>query len=152
MPAALVVWAVVAIAARSAESLGWMVQLMFFLVGWHYVKQGFGVLTVLSARRGVRIMPRERAVILLHCFAGWAYAWASPASPAPNPTLVAASPGCGQSPRPQTLRQSLITSAIARAARSRPSRRTRSTWPGSRSNSARAERAAEWGRRKKTCS
>ena len=82
VPAALVVWAIVAIASHSAESLGWMVQVMFFLVGWHYVKQGFGVLTVLSARRGVRIMPRERAVILLHCFAGWAYAWASPAAPA----------------------------------------------------------------------
>jgi hypothetical protein len=82
VPAALVVWAMAAIASRSAENLGWMVQLMFFLVGWHYVKQGFGVLAVLSARRGVRIEPRERTVILLHCFAGWAYAWANPAAPA----------------------------------------------------------------------
>jgi hypothetical protein len=82
VPATLVVWAIAAIAVRSAESLGWMVGLMFFLVGWHYVKQGFGVLAVLSARRGARILPRERAVILLHCFAGWAYAWASPAAPA----------------------------------------------------------------------
>ena len=82
VPAALVVWAIAAIATRSAETLGWMVQLMFFLVGWHYVKQGFGVLAVLSARRGARILPRERAAILVHCFAGWAYAWASPAAPA----------------------------------------------------------------------
>jgi hypothetical protein len=82
VPAALVVWAIAAIASRSAEKLGWMVQLMFFLVGWHYVKQGFGVLAVLSARRGVRFLPRERAVILLHCFSGWAYAWASPAAAA----------------------------------------------------------------------
>ena len=82
VPAALVVWAMAAIASRSAQALGWMVQLMFFLVGWHYVKQGFGVLAVLSARRGVYITARERTVILLQCFAGWAYAWASPASPA----------------------------------------------------------------------
>ena len=54
---------------------------MFLLVGWHYVKQGFGVLTVLSARRGVRWSDGERRVILAHCFAGWAYAWASPADP-----------------------------------------------------------------------
>ena len=54
---------------------------MFLLVGWHYVKQGFGVMTVLAARRGVRFRPRERLAILAHCFAGWAYAWASPADP-----------------------------------------------------------------------
>jgi hypothetical protein len=62
--------------------LGLVIELMFLLVGWHYVKQGFGVLTVLSLRRGVRFSPRERASILFHCYAGWAYAWASPASAA----------------------------------------------------------------------
>jgi hypothetical protein len=79
VPAALVVWAIVALATRSAQSIGWMVQLMFLLVGWHYAKQGFGVLTVLSARRGVRVTARERAVILGQCFTGWAFAWANPA-------------------------------------------------------------------------
>jgi hypothetical protein len=79
VPVVLTVWALVALAQRSAQSLGWMIQLMFLLVGWHYVKQGFGVLMVLSARRGARISTRERTVILLQCFAGWAYAWASPA-------------------------------------------------------------------------
>lgn len=82
VPTALVAWAIGALALHSAQALGWMIQLMFLLVGWHYVKQGFGVLTVLSARRGVRISPRERAVVLVHCYAGWAYAWASPASAA----------------------------------------------------------------------
>jgi hypothetical protein len=80
VPSALVLWAVAAITSRSAQALGWMVELMFFLVGWHYVKQGFGVLAILSARRGVRIGPRERTVMLFHCLAGWAYAWASPAA------------------------------------------------------------------------
>lgn len=81
VPLALVAWGAVALATRSAPLVGWMVQLMFFLVGWHYVKQGFGVLTVLSARRGVRWGDGERRVVLAHCFAGWAYAWASPADP-----------------------------------------------------------------------
>jgi hypothetical protein len=81
-PAALVLWAARAIASRDAQSLGWMVEVMFFLVGWHYVKQGFGVLAVLSARRGFRLTKQERVVILAHCFAGWAYAFASPAAPA----------------------------------------------------------------------
>ncbi len=58
-----------------------MIQVMFFTVGWHYVKQGFGVLAVLSARRGVRFTGGERLALLAHCFAGWAYAWASPFDP-----------------------------------------------------------------------
>ena len=82
VPLALGAWLLWALAAGSAHSLGLAIQLMFLLVGWHYVKQGFGVLSVLSARRGVRYSAGERRAFLAHCFAGWAYAWASPASPA----------------------------------------------------------------------
>lgn len=82
VPIALVIWAGAAIALRSAQTLGWMVQLMFLLVGWHYAKQGFGVLTVLSARRGVTFSAGERRAILAHCYAAWAFAWANPATPA----------------------------------------------------------------------
>ena len=79
VPLVLAAWAIAALAAKSAFALGLMIQLMFFLVGWHYVKQGFGVMTVLAARRGVRFRRPERLAILAHCFAGWAYAWANPA-------------------------------------------------------------------------
>lgn len=82
VPLALVTWSGFAIARHAAPMLGAMIQLMYLLVGWHYVKQGFGVLTVLSARHGVRVSPRERRAFLAHCYAGWAYAWASPAVPA----------------------------------------------------------------------
>jgi hypothetical protein len=82
VPFGLCAWAATALRLHSAQSLGWMIQLMFLLVGWHYAKQGFGVLTVLSARRGVRITPRERNVLLLHCYAGWAFAWANPTTAA----------------------------------------------------------------------
>jgi hypothetical protein len=80
VPLVLGAWAVGALATRSAAGLGRMMELMFLLVGWHYVKQGFGVMVVLAARRGVRFGPRERLIVLAHCFAGWAYAWASPAA------------------------------------------------------------------------
>jgi hypothetical protein len=79
VPTALLVWAIFALTVHSAQALGWMIQLMFLLVGWHYVKQGFGVLVVLSARRGIRVSTLERRIILIHCFAGWAFAWANPA-------------------------------------------------------------------------
>jgi hypothetical protein len=80
VPAVLITWAVVALCMRSAQSLGWMIQLMYLLVGWHYVKQGFGVLAVLASRRGASFLRSERTILLAHCFAGWAYAWANPAS------------------------------------------------------------------------
>jgi hypothetical protein len=75
------VWASVALVMKSAIALGFMIQAMFFLVGWHYVKQGFGVLSVLAQQRGVRFSAAERLAILAHCFLGWAYAWASPFDP-----------------------------------------------------------------------
>jgi hypothetical protein len=81
VPLALVLWCGLAIANDSPQHLGWLIQAMFVLVGWHYVKQGFGVLAVLSARRGVRWSPAERRWVLAHCLAGWAYAWASPFDP-----------------------------------------------------------------------
>jgi hypothetical protein len=80
-PAVLVGWASWALSRGSAVSLGAMTQLMFLLVGWHYVKQGFGVVTVLSRRRGISYDAHERRILLGHCFAGWAYAWASPFDP-----------------------------------------------------------------------
>ena len=81
VPIALAIWLGFALSSRSARTMGLLIQAMFLLVGWHYVKQGFGVLSVLSARRGVRYYAFERRAILAHCFAGWAYAWASPAQP-----------------------------------------------------------------------
>lgn len=81
VPAGLFVWCAWALTAGSAHALGLMIQLMFLLVGWHYVKQGFGVMVVLSARRGVRFALSERRAILAHCYAGWGYAWANPFDP-----------------------------------------------------------------------
>lgn len=82
VPALLALWGASALVRHSAQSIGWMTQLMFALVGYHYVKQGFGVLTVLSARRGVRITDVERRVILAHALAAWGFGWANPAAPA----------------------------------------------------------------------
>ncbi len=80
-PVVLVVWALVALSQTSAHALGLMIQLMFLLVGWHYVKQGFGVLTVLCARSSVFFTNNERRVFMAHALTGWAYAWSSPADP-----------------------------------------------------------------------
>lgn len=78
VPAALISAAVMALVMRSPQTLGVMAQVMYFLVGWHYVKQGFGVLSVLSGREGTRWSPRERTVVLVHAFSAWAFSWVNP--------------------------------------------------------------------------
>jgi hypothetical protein len=77
-PLALVAWIGWSLAEGSAERLGLLVQLMYLAVGWHYGKQGFGVLTVLSGRRGVSFTTWERRALLGHVYTAWAFAWASP--------------------------------------------------------------------------
>lgn len=82
VPLALLGWSAHALSVRDAQSLGWMVQLMYLTVGWHYAKQGFGALVVVLGRRGVRLAALERTALLAHAYAAWAFAWASPASAA----------------------------------------------------------------------
>lgn len=67
-----------ALARHSAEKVGYLLQLMFLLVGWHYVKQGFGILSVLSARQGVRLSRAERRAFIAHALAAWAFARTNP--------------------------------------------------------------------------
>ena len=74
----LIAWSGYALLSRSAETLGVLFQLMLFLVGWHYVKQGFGVMLVLARRRGVVFEKRERLVVLCHCYVAWLFSWANP--------------------------------------------------------------------------
>jgi hypothetical protein len=81
LPLALLGWAGGSLVTQSARGLGVMTQLMYLLVGFHYVKQGFGVVTVLSARRGAQFSGAERTALLVHCYAAWAFAWASPFDP-----------------------------------------------------------------------
>jgi len=80
VPLLLFAWGTYGAVARSAPALGLMMELMFALVGWHYVKQGFGVMITLAARRGLTFGKWERVVLLTHCFSGWAFAWANPAT------------------------------------------------------------------------
>lgn len=87
VPVGLGLWAAFALTDHSAKRLGLLIQLMFLLVGWHYVKQGFGVVTVLSLRRGVRFDAAERRAILAHAFAGWLHGRTNPRDPG-KPSVV----------------------------------------------------------------
>jgi hypothetical protein len=82
VPLALVAWGALGLAHADVQLLGLMLQLMLALVGWHYVKQGFGAALVLARRRGAAFSLRERRAMWAHAISCWAYAWANPATPA----------------------------------------------------------------------
>lgn len=74
VPLALVAWFAAAYAARNPAMVAHAVVAMFFLVGWHYVKQGYGVLITLSARRGIYYEPLTKRVLTLNVYMVWIYA------------------------------------------------------------------------------
>ncbi|PHR55294.1 MAG: hypothetical protein COA47_14220 [Robiginitomaculum sp.] len=78
LPILLLLWIGAIFAFSSAAMAAGMMQLLFILVGWHYVKQGYGVLSVLSARRGVFYSSLERNLVIAHCLITWIYAWTMP--------------------------------------------------------------------------
>lgn len=66
---------IVFIASMNVLALGYLVRLMFFLVGWHYVKQSYGVLIVSSALRRVYFTKLEKRWMLVNLYAVWALGW-----------------------------------------------------------------------------
>ncbi len=55
--------------------LGYMVNLMFFSVGWHYVKQIFGCVVVSNIFKTYFYSPFQRRIILFNLYALWVMAW-----------------------------------------------------------------------------
>ena len=51
--------------------LGYLINLMYFLVGHHYVKQIIGCVVVTSALKGVHFESRERLILSINMFAVW---------------------------------------------------------------------------------
>ena len=58
------------------QILGGIVSLRIFTFGWHYSKQGLGVLTLLSRRCGHSISRLERTLLHANTHAAWMYIWA----------------------------------------------------------------------------
>jgi len=55
--------------------LSYGANLMFFLVGWHYAKQGYGILIVDSIQKGVPFSARAKSVLRFNAYACWMLAW-----------------------------------------------------------------------------
>jgi hypothetical protein len=56
-------------------ALGLAVNLMLFLVGWHYVKQGYGMLIVCSVLKRQFFNESEKKMLLVYAYAVWLADW-----------------------------------------------------------------------------
>jgi hypothetical protein len=59
----------------SARVLGYAANAFWFTTGWHYVTQGYGVITVLSEIRGIYFSNVEKKLLLANGYAVWIYSW-----------------------------------------------------------------------------
>lgn len=70
-PILIALWMGVAIARESTTMLGYTVNVMFFTVGWHYIKQIYGTIIVTSARRGYYLTKNEGRLLKANLFPVW---------------------------------------------------------------------------------
>jgi hypothetical protein len=75
VPVALVAVMAWAVAARQPRALGLLTNLMFFLVGWHYVKQGYGMAMVDAAFKQAWFTDAEKRALLRNAYAVWLLSW-----------------------------------------------------------------------------
>jgi len=59
----------------SVRLLGFAANAFWFTTGWHYVKQGYGVIIVLSAVRRIYFSNVEKKLLLANGYAVWIYSW-----------------------------------------------------------------------------
>ncbi len=62
--------------SRSPLVLGLFVNVMMFLVGWHYIKQGYGMAMVDAALKKKFYSETEKNILLINGYAVWLFAWA----------------------------------------------------------------------------
>jgi len=64
-----------AYAVGDVRMLSYAANAMAFTTGWHYVKQGYGVIAVLSAIRRIYYSEIEKRLLLLNGYVVWIYSW-----------------------------------------------------------------------------
>lgn len=77
VPVLLLVPLLGAAAVGDLGLLGLAGHAMTFLVGWHYVKQGYGILMVDAALKRRFFSPAEKRLLLLNAHAVWIASWIS---------------------------------------------------------------------------
>ncbi len=75
VPILLLFYILAALAAGSATALGYAGNAMFFFVGWHYVKQGYGMAMLDAVLKRRFYNPVEKKVLLWNSYTVWILSW-----------------------------------------------------------------------------
>ena len=75
VPAVLVTFFASALSQGSAPLMGLAANLMFFTVGWHYAKQGYGILMLDAVYKGTAFSTREKRHLLWNTHLSWLTFW-----------------------------------------------------------------------------
>ncbi len=63
------------ILTNDVQTLSYGMNIMLFLVGWHYVKQGYGMLIVDSVLKRKFFLDSEKKILLQNAYACWIFFW-----------------------------------------------------------------------------
>ncbi|MEM9704572.1 MAG: hypothetical protein AAF850_00695 [Pseudomonadota bacterium] len=74
-PTLLVLGVLGSFATKNAAVMGALINLMFFMVGWHYVKQGYGMAMLDAAIKRRFFSNLEKRILLINAYATWAFSW-----------------------------------------------------------------------------
>ncbi len=75
IPILIIIYSLYQIFYGNVLMLGYMANFMLFLVGWHYVKQGFGVLIVLSSMNKFFYSKFEHSLLFTNAYFVWILSW-----------------------------------------------------------------------------
>lgn len=75
VPVVLIAFLSGAAFAGSARVIAYGANAMFFLVGWHYVKQGYGILIVDSVQKRIMFSDSAKSILRANGYASWFAAW-----------------------------------------------------------------------------
>lgn len=75
IPVALVLFFVVSVTSGNVRILGFAANLMFLTVGWHYVKQGYGILMVDSVLKQQFFPDADKRMLRANGYVVWFLSW-----------------------------------------------------------------------------
>ncbi len=75
VPAALIAFFAYCMATGDSRLMGYGANAMALFVGWHYVKQGYGMLMVDAALKRQYFTAPEKKILLVNSYAVWMAAW-----------------------------------------------------------------------------
>ena len=75
VPIVLLLFFAAAIVSENVRMLAFGANIMLFLVGWHYAKQGYGIIIVDSVLKRRFFTDREKRILLINAYACWALYW-----------------------------------------------------------------------------